>query len=313
MIRLALAASLWCGLAGAHDLGMSPVHPVLDPLPPALAGLTVEVAETLAPQMLVANHTARTLTILDESGRAFLQIGPRGVKADLNDAAWYKSLSTAAVPMPDATRDPHSKPDWHTIDHEQTFGWFDPRLAVTAHAPTDAIRKADRIAATGRWRIPVLLDGTPTTLSGQFIYRPPADGIYVTSLLPPAGFPADVRLIVSQGAIPAILLMDTAQRDIMIVGMQGEDEIHLGRAGTWVNTASPTWQHWGVTQRASLPESWMKVSNAASYTWLEARGKTDADNEAHPDIAWTLPLRIDGISYAVRGAAKWRDLEVAAQ
>ena len=315
------SAALACGLfamgaAHAHDLGTSPVHPVLDALPPALHGVTVEVAETLAPQVLVANPGPEILTVLDAAGRGFLRIGPAGVEADLNAEAWYKSLSTASVPEPAAAYDPHSAPRWEKINAASSLGWFDGRLAVTAHAPSAAMRKADVAASTGTWSIPVLVGAKPATIAGHFEYVPPADGAYVTRLEPPAGFPSGVRLMVSQGATPAVLLTDPGLHDIVLIGSAGEDEVRIGRGGTFVNTGSPTWRHWAVTQRAALetgPARWIKVSAGAAYSWLEPRGQAEAEGEGHPQRNWLLPLRIDRQAYTVRGVATWRDTEVAAR
>src|SRR5205807_2307336 len=161
-----LACAVSVDTAFAHDPGTNPVHPILDTLSPALRGITVEIAETLAPQVLIANRSKKVLTIFDAAGRPFIRLGPTGVQADLNADAWYKSLSTTTIPEPQAAKDPKSPARWTVIDHEQTFGWFDPRLAVGPHAPTEAMRKADKPALTGAWQIEVALGPTRTAITG---------------------------------------------------------------------------------------------------------------------------------------------------
>jgi hypothetical protein len=285
---------------------------VLDALPAGLRGVTVEIAETLAPQVLIANHTAQTLTILDDAGRAFVRIGPTGVSADLNAGAWYKSLSTAYVPEPAAARDPHSPARWTQVDTGQSFGWFDPRLAVGPHAPTGAMRAADVAASTGTWRIPARMGAQQADITGHFRYEPPADGAYVTRLVTPAGFPPGIQFKVSQGSIPAILLMDTARRDIVLLGLDGEDEVRIGGSGVSINTRSRTWREWGQEERAGLDAGsagWLPASRGAAYLWLEPRGRTDATSASHPDVAWKLPLRVDGVGYVVQGIASWKTTE----
>ena len=61
LAAFACAVSLNTATAFAHDRGTNPVHPILDPLSPALRGITVEIAETLAPEVLIA-HIAATTT-----------------------------------------------------------------------------------------------------------------------------------------------------------------------------------------------------------------------------------------------------------
>ncbi len=308
----ACAVSLNMATAFAHDPGKNPVHPILDKLPPVLNGIAVEIVETLAPQVLIANRSKEVLTIFDAAGRPFIRIGPTGVEADLNTGAWYKSLSTTTVPEPQAAKDPKSPARWTIIDHEQTFGWFDPRLAVGPHGPTEAMLKADKPALTGTWEIKVALGATRTAITGHFQYRPPADGAYITQLLSPKNFPNGIQFIVSQGAIPAILLLDPGGHDITLIGLKGEDEVRIGKTGTWANTASDTWRHWSQTHRATLeagPSRWIQVSQGASYSWLEPRGETKVAGTYHPTKHWTLPVRIDGIVYVLQGVSTWQDRE----
>ncbi len=156
--------------------------------------------------------------------------------------------------------------------------------------------------------------GVATQIAGHFQYEPPADGAYVTQLVPPADFPPGITLHVSPGPIPAILLMDPAHRDIVLTGLAGEDEVRIGAAGVLVNTGSPTWRQWGQEQRATLqagPPRWVRVSAGAAYAWLEPRGRTNAAGEAHPDVTWDLPLRVDAKPYRIRGTARWVETEHA--
>jgi hypothetical protein len=165
----------------------------------------------------------------------------------------------------------------------------------------------------------VRIGAAATEISGHFEYEPPADGAYFTRLVPPPNFPDGTLLTVSQGAIPAILLMDTGRRDVTVIGLQGEDEVRIGNEGVAVNTGSFTWRHWGQEERSALdaqPGRWLKVSQGAAYLWLEPRGMTQATGEAHPDVRWSLPLRVDGTVYDVQGIAIWRESahgEVAAR
>jgi hypothetical protein len=283
---------------------------VLGKLPAELQGVTVEVAETLAPQMLVANHAAEPLEILDQNGRAFIRIGPGGVEADLAAAAWYETLATARPPVPEAARDPAAPPRWAKVKAAPEFGWFDPRLNVAQVKLSAETVSADAPSTVGAWSVPVRIGGKPAAIDGVFAFRPPAHGAYVARLEKPADFPADVSVIVSQGATPGLFLTNAGPDAVTVLGMEGEPAIRVGPDGAEVNTGSPTWRRFGREQRASAEtegEHWMRVSAQPAYTWLEPRATTDA-NGAHAEKDWTVPLLIGGRRFELRGASVWRSM-----
>jgi len=69
--------------AFAHDLPPN-VLTVLDGVSPAAPGVTVQVARSVADQLVVQNTTANDLEVLASTGEPFLRIGPHGVDANLN-------------------------------------------------------------------------------------------------------------------------------------------------------------------------------------------------------------------------------------
>ena len=308
MGRCAAAAFLLvAGPAAAHGPGISPVHPVLGPLPPALNGVTVEVAETLAPEVLIANHGRGTLEILDPAGRPFVRIGPKGVEADLAAAAWYETLSTARPPVPVSARDPDAPPRWTTVEHAPEWGWFDPRISVAHVMVAPAVAAADQPAPVGAWSIPVRMDSRATAIAGRFVFRPAADGAFVASLATPPGFPADIGVHVSQGALPAIFLSNAGPETVTVLGLQGEPVIRIGPGGVSVNTGSPTWRQFGREERGSdvtQGEHWLTVSKQPAYTWMEPRGTTDAE-ASHAEKDWKIPLRVGDAPFELQARSVW--------
>ena len=84
------SAILLLAPAGARGCeGHAFVRASLDPLPPLLAGMRVEVHHTMAPQLVIENRTARVLEVLDGDGQPFVRIGPTGVEANLAAPSWY--------------------------------------------------------------------------------------------------------------------------------------------------------------------------------------------------------------------------------
>ena len=103
---LGLAGLMLAGAAGAHGPEAKAVKTRLDPLPAALAGVDAQVQTTVAPQLVVANDSDRTLEILDREGRAFLRIGRGGVLADLASPAWYRGQTAARGVVAKISNDP---------------------------------------------------------------------------------------------------------------------------------------------------------------------------------------------------------------
>lgn len=308
-MRAALVAACVASFpARAHEPGASPVHPVLAPLPAALSGVTVEVAETLAPQLLVANHAAEPLEILDANGRAFIRIGPAGVEADLAAAAWYETLATARPPVPEAARDPAAPAQWRPVKAAPEFGWFDPRLNVGRVKLDAQTVDADAPATVGAWSIPVRIGGRASAIDGRFDFRPPNHGAYVARLDTPADFPASVGLQVSQGATPGLFLSNSGPETVTVIGVQGEPVIRVSPSGVEVNTGSPMWKQLGREERASVAtdgEHWMLVSKHPAYTWLEPRATTRADGP-HEEKDWTVPVLVGARPFDLHGTSVWQ-------
>ena len=115
-------------LALAHGPEAKAVKARLAPLSDTLEGINAQVQTTVAPQLVVANDSPRTLEIFDQEGRVFLRINEQGVLADLASPAWYRSQTAArGVPIPEgASQD--AEPRWALVHKEPNWGWFDPRL-----------------------------------------------------------------------------------------------------------------------------------------------------------------------------------------
>ena len=89
----------------AHGERNAHVRAVIDDaaLPAELAGMRIEVHETVGPQLVLANPTAREVEVLDAGGIAFLRIGPAGVEANVAARAWFQTFSPG-TPVPIALR-----------------------------------------------------------------------------------------------------------------------------------------------------------------------------------------------------------------
>src|SRR5215211_6511023 len=125
--------------AAAHSSDPS-VRPVLDTVEPALPGVTVQLAQSVTAQMVVANPTPSTLSVLDGDGQPFLRIGPEGVFANRASPWWYLTNSPNGDASIPAGAQPGAPPRWEQVAAEPAWGWFEHRLH-----PAPAERPARRV------------------------------------------------------------------------------------------------------------------------------------------------------------------------
>ncbi len=113
------------GPAAAHDAAAE-IRAELGDVGPAFDGMTVEIATSIAPQLVVANPTPRRLEILDDDGTPFLRIGARGVEANVAAEAWYTTNDPFGTTVPQERV--KAEPRWERVADESSWGWFDHRL-----------------------------------------------------------------------------------------------------------------------------------------------------------------------------------------
>ena len=105
----------------------------------------------------------RTVVVIDYQGAPYLRFSPRGVAVNVASAMYYLNQVPAETPPP--TTGPRVAPHWSAISGAHTYGWHDGRLhALAATAP------APGATYLGRWRVPLRIDGTPSTITGGLYF-----------------------------------------------------------------------------------------------------------------------------------------------
>ncbi len=314
MLLLAAAALAVARIASAHDAGgASDVVPVLDPLPPALAGVTIQLRHTLAHQLVVENHTRKVLEVLDEAGAPFLRLGPAGAEADLGAPEWYRTLRAADVVVPERA---DAGPAWTRIATAPAWGWFDRRIRPEHAVVPHLLHDAGMSATVGRWSIALRLGGVATAVTGVFRYVPPARGAFRARLVSPSEPLPGVRVSIVAGRVPALYLENAGAEPVMVLGSAGEPFLRIGPDGTSANVRSPTWLASGkaaemlqpVRADASGEPSWQLQSASPRYAWIEPRAAPPAaDVPPSPGTVreWDVPVRRGRTSARVHGVVEW--------
>lgn len=285
------SASGWSQAHVNHEGGVSPT---LSALPSALDGIQVQLTETLAPQLLVANPTSKSLIILGQDGQPFLRLSPQGTAANTRHPDWLKTYLPGGLPgrKPEAG----TTPLWKPVKSSPNWGWFDARLQPAGHKVGEP------------WRIPVLLDGKASEITGSF-QATLQDGYWQASWTRLPTLPAGVSLMLIPGQPYGLMLSNSSRQTVTVLGRQGEPFIRVSPQGTEAYLASPLWQE-TATQQALRRDSqgtttspWIKLNSAQRHTWIEPR--TRGRNGQTQPLRWEIHLQVGSQQLVAQGISRW--------
>lgn len=307
-IRGRLLAALFCwGLASAASAHGARQDVRVDMAALPAPGLSVELHQDfLAPQLVVSNPSGKLLEILDDEGRAFIRIGPKGAEGDLAAKAFHLSRISGGG---DARANTLSAtPRWRPVATEPAYGWFDARLATSTLDIPYAVKQIGEEMPFQQWRIPARLDGKPIELKGVFTYTPPPKGLTVTSLLNAAAMPKGVTVQLTSGPVPALFLSNRSAQTVAVLDDAGQPFLKIGPDGVWADVGSVAWRASRTSgNSAGGKTGWQQLSKSPSHSWLEPR----AAYRGKPPAAagwlneWSLPLLIGAQKAELRGANHW--------
>lgn len=289
-----LGISAASGGVQAHDSHSGGVSPALSALPSTLAGVQVQLTETLAPQLLVENPTGKVLIILGQDGQPFLRLGPQGAEANTRHPDWLKTYLPGG--MPGRKPETGKTPLWKSVRSSPTWGWFDARLQPAGH----------KVGAS--WRIPVLLDGKASEIKGNF-QATLQSGYWQASWTRLPTLPAGVSLMLIPGQPYGLMLNNQSAQPVTVLGRQGEPFIRISAQGTEAYLASPLWQETASQQglRQSKPgdaaSPWRKLNSAQRHTWIEPR--TRGRNGQTQPLRWEIQLQVGSQRLVAQGISRW--------
>lgn len=287
------ASALLPGLALAHNGHEHEVAIVLNPLPPALAGVVVQVDDSMAPQLLVENRSGKTLEILGRNGRAFIRFDDKGAQGNEGEQDWFDSYLPAGVQGRKPASMAHS--GWKLLKPVPVWGWFDPRL-----------KKDD---GSHHWSIPVRINGVRSSISGTF-HSAISHGYWQPEITAMPVLPAGVSLQLIPGQPYGFMLGNSRTQDVVVLGRQGEDFLRIGHAGVFAAQASPLWNETSAQQALRVEPGqaaagWTRVASGSRYTWVEPRTQPAPNDTRRLPYLWQIGLRVGQDTVQVRGVSHW--------
>jgi hypothetical protein len=110
---------------------------------------------------------SQTAVVLDYRGAPYVRFSRIGVEVNHNSPMWYFNQTPFAL-TPPANLGPHTPPKWQLVSTGHSYEWHDGR-------PQDLASEALRPGASfvGVWRVPIVVDGRLTAISGRLYHRSP--------------------------------------------------------------------------------------------------------------------------------------------
>ena len=291
--------------ARAHG-GIVP-QPLVTGLPDGIPGLEARGVVAYGPRIEVTNDNPEPLTVVDETGRPWLEISSSGVRADFSVRAWHESLDSSGRGV---DPDPDVESGWTQVSTLPTWSWFD-----TVLLPKSADEEHD-------WSIPVIVDGQFDEITGV-LEESDLEGRWGADLLTDGSI-GDAQLTVVSGPVPVFVVQRLDAQEVVVIGREGEPLLRLTEAGFEVNRASPSWNDHARLDPSSpvgdvveAPDGepvWeMQLADAPTATWLDVRA-------ASPDVvprsreatlvSAEIPILVDGERYDVPVETSWFGDEV---
>lgn len=302
---VAVVIALLCATVPAFGHEEHALHglTVLDSVEPEIEGIDVRIVHLDAPALVVTNDTEDPITILGSKGEPFLEIGPDGVRANVESPDTYLSIAPRReiVPLDVKATDP---PRWALFTEERSWTWFDPRLRFEQGRTS--------------WEVLAEHGGRSITIEGSFESLQ-GHGHFVTEMESPDIEGLDLRL--TQGPIPAVFVRNDTGEEMEIPGDADEPFLRIGPGGVMANLRSPTYYTSGANTIAQVPDTadagaspkWKKVSSHPVWAWLERRAAVPAEmyqrdalgTERRTVLEWTADYRLGGEPLPIQGNVDW--------
>ncbi len=325
MRRRSLLALLVLTLAG----GVSPawahtadphVRTVIDEITPPMADVSVRVEAGVATQLVLENRGDGEVVVLGRDGDPFLRIGPDGVWGNRN-ARDFHATATPTGGLSGSSTTPDAGPDWTHLTTEPVWGWFDHRLHPQPLTTPPDLDPAGDPVPFAQWQVPMRFNDRDATVSGHLEYAI-APGSIIARITSDTAPRPGLSVAVSQGRVPAILLENVTDEDVVVAGVDGAPFLRIGPDGVHANRHSPSFvrdqQHRGLELEGpadvgAAPE-WTRLANEPRYAWLEDRARypleqppEEVTTAGRPTVLleWEIPLQHGQDRTAIRGQTSW--------
>ena len=286
---------------------------------PRIDGVSFTPVRGPAAQVLLRNRTREDVEVLDDAGRPFLRVGPRGVEGNVTSPSWFASGNPDGQGVPGVASG--QPPRWKLVSRRPEWAYYEHRLHPSQVRLPPEARAARRPVRLLGFTVPFRHGGRPAKVTGHLEFRPLA-GRVVPALRSGSRPLPGVTAAMLPADFPAVLLQNSGREPVTVLGRDGEPYARIARAGVDVNLRSPIHvedlRHRGELPRVAAdpdaPPLWRRVKDVPSFTWTEPRARYPYEqppeavtSRDEPAVlrTWSVPLRAGARRAELRGSTTW--------
>jgi hypothetical protein len=140
-------------------------------------------------RLFLRNETGREVIVLGYDDEPYLRFAEGVVYQNVRSPAVYLNADRYALGEVPESADPDAAPVWRRVKRGTAYEWHDHRIQWMSTIAPDEIRAdPDTARHVLDWKVPITVDGRPTTIAGSLDYAPVDEGptawVFVAASLP---------------------------------------------------------------------------------------------------------------------------------
>jgi hypothetical protein len=166
---------------------------------PSLPGLSLRVLD-YNDELVLTNHSGRTITVLGYSNEPFMRILPDGtVQVNTASPAYYLDQNFYGnVTVPPSANSSFA-PRWSTVDKTGIYQWHDHRIHWMSPSTPPQVKDKGKTTKIFDWRVPFRMNNQPGTVYGNLYWIGQKGGFPLWALI-------SLIIVVPSGLIAAYVI-----------------------------------------------------------------------------------------------------------
>jgi hypothetical protein len=137
---------------------------------PSVPGLSLRILD-YNDELVLTNHSGRTVTVLGYSNEPFARILPDGtVQVNMASPAFYLNQNFYANVQVPPSANASFAPRWSTVDKTGSYQWHDHRIHWMSPVTPPQVKNKAKTTKIFDWKVPLRVDSQPATVNGNLYW-----------------------------------------------------------------------------------------------------------------------------------------------